>query len=400
MKQAILFAMAAFVATPALAAPANPDCVLQSLSGNDREFALLGKTSDTVMPHQKASVAKFDTLLTDCTKTNKWSASEKSHIEQLSLWMLMAESQQLELSKYGVWPSNVKAAVDGMSQLVLGERSWVLKKDQLLLAIEPGLASNGIDVALVKASAPAKQAVMDIALSYANARQERIKLGLEAKLPGLNLPPAPPAIAKVEPKPPTPVTLPASSADIAHAAKVPAKEPVKLVEIDYSPLLKGKIYPAEPWSCALYAMPGADREGWDASHNTPKRAQIEKAIDTAVASCAAKHGWNAALKKDVRDYTEKWIIVGELEHFLLEEDITYSGRSEDIRKLADADLASGATLSHSPALQKTIDHSIALYSVSFFDRDPTSKEIESIIRSHKLWAQLELFHRKHGVQQK
>lgn len=393
-------AVAGMATAPAYAAPNNPDCVLQSLSGGDRENALLGKTSDIVPTHQKAAVAKFDKLLTNCAKTNKWSATEASHIEQLNLWALMAESQQLSLSKYGIWPSSVKAAVDGMSQLILGERNWVLKKDQLLLAIEPGLASNGIDVALVKASTPARQAVTDIALSYANARQERIKLGLEVKLPGLNLPsaaPPPPMIAKVEPQPASPSPPPAAQ---TSAPPPPVEEPVQLVQIDYSPLIKDHIVPEQPWSCALYAMPGADREGWDASYNTPKRAQIEKARDAAAASCAAKFGWNADLQKEVAHYTEQWIMVGDLERFLLEEDIIYSERTKDIRKLADADLASAATLNHSAAFQKTIDQGILMYGIAIDDRRPTSEEIESIIRSHKLWAQLELFHRKHGVQQK
>lgn len=400
---------AAFLVAPILhAAPANPDCGLPSLSSAERDWVQSGKIADAPSEDEKAAVAKFDKLLANCAKANGWTTSERNRIEQLNLWTFVAETQQPALAKYGIWPATVRDAVDDMSQLILGERSWVLKKDQLFLAIEPGLKLQGVNTDLIRASAPAKQAVVDIAASYASARQERIKLGLETKLPGLKVAPvAPPVIAKVEPKPapaptpsPAPVAVTPQPAKPAPVPPTPPKEPIKLVEIDYSPLLQGKIYPAEPWSCALYAMPGKDREGWDASYDTPKRALMEKARDAAVASCAAKHGWNAALQAEVRDYTEKWIIVGDLERFLLEEDIIYSERSEAIRKLADADLASAATLSHSPAFQKTINDSIALYSVSFFDREATSKEIESIIRSHKLWAQIELFHRKKGVKQK
>lgn len=397
--------VAVFVALPVGAVPSNPDCAAQGISPADRQLVQLGKTADQVTADQKAAMAIFDKKLAACAKSHGWSTSERNRIEQLQLWTFMAEGQGPAVSKFGIWPDNVRDAVNELPQHVLGERSWVLKKGELLTAIETGLAKRGSDLVLLRASKPASDAVAALASNYAHARQERIKLGLEAR----QAPPKPaakPVVVTVNSVPPVsvaskPVPAPAPAAVAAKAppppaAKpVPAKEPIKLVEIDYSPLLKGKLYSAEPWNCALRKMSPAEKEGWEADYRN--HARTEAARDLAVQSCAVQHKWDKATATDVADYTLKWIISEELQHFLLQKDPVIDAWSEDIRKLADADLASAVGFRETPALSAVIQRNMATYGPVLLDKPVSDKEIESIMRLHKLWAQIESFHRRHGV---
>ena len=398
---------AASVAVSAHSAPASPDCAVQGMSAADKQLVQLGKTSDQIKADEKVAVAGFDKRLANCAKTHGWTMIEKSRIEQLQLWTFMAEGQRAAVSKFGIWPDNVRDAVNELPQHILGERSWALKKPDLLTVIEAGLARRGSDLVLLRASKPASEAVSSLASSYAHARQERIKLGLELSQPT----PAPvvpkavavaakpvvpqPAAPIIKPVPTPPVTIAAKPAPAATPKTPAAQKPVELVEIDYSPLLKGMLYPAKPWNCALSAMSAADKQGWEADYRN--HARIEAARDVAVQSCALKHKWNKAQIDDVADYTLKWIIVEELGDFLREKDSIIDSGAEAIRKLADADLASAVGYRETPALKAVIQHNIATYSPILLDKPFSEKEIESIMRLNKLWAQIELFHRRYGV---